>query len=56
MMEDWVKCTKEEYDYTDRINYKYEVSESDDTVTYYKQRVIKTYGAEWFKNKQEGGE
>jgi|GEM_PF-5279108 len=48
---DWIECDKLDYDYRDRINFKYIVSESDDTVTYYKQRVMKIYDAEWFRNK-----
>jgi len=55
MMENWIVCSKEEYDYRDRINFKYIVDESDDTVTYYKQKVLKVYGQEWFnKNHKEG--
>ena len=42
----WIECSLEEYDYTDKINYMYEVSEATDEATYYKKTA-----KEWFNIK-----
>ena len=47
---DWVECDKDEYNYRDRINFMYEVSEANDEVTYYKKKISK-----WFKTREEEG-
>jgi len=48
---DWIECDKTEWDFRDRINFMYKTDEATNEVTYYKQRVMKIYDAEWFRNK-----
>ena len=52
----WIECSKEEYDYRDKINYMYTVSEDTNEITYYKQLNIKIYDIEWLKSELKKGE
>ena len=46
----WIECGKEEYNYLDKVNYMYTVSEDNNEITYYKQTNMKIYDIEWLKN------
>jgi len=52
----WAECSKEEYNYRDRINYMYTVSEDTNKITYYRQVNMKIYDVEWLRNKLKKGE
>ena len=52
----WIECSKEEYNYLDKVNYMYTVSEDNNEITYYKQTNMKIYDIEWLKNELKGEE
>ena len=56
MNDNWIECSKEEYNYRDRINYMYTVSEDTNKITYYRQVNMKIYDAEWLRDELKKGE